>query len=304
MDTWLRGYEIAVLQDAEAGAVGDAAVVASDLREISDVVAKTAALAQVLTDENVSAAPRRGIAQDLLGDRVAAPALRLVLKAITTQHADSLLSVLIELGDVAHQFSALGWLEFEAEEQLFGRLGARKLAAGYATCVFEDLGSVSDLEKTEEDLFSVAETVRNNPGLRSALSDSSRPIADRRRLVSALLDGKVSAVTIRLARAALYGRSRDPAGSFEWMAERAAEARGWRVARVTTARGIDDAERAEISRALQELSGSPVELLVTEDPELLGGAVIALGNVLVDASAQHRLDQLHEQLLGSDRLAV
>ena len=131
--------------------MGDAAAVASDLRQISDVVAKTTTLAQVLTDEVVAAAARRGIAQDLLGDRVAGPALRLVLKAITTQHADSLLSVLIELGDVAHQFSDLGWLEFEAQEQLFGRLGARKLAAGYATCVFEDLGSVSDLEKTEEE---------------------------------------------------------------------------------------------------------------------------------------------------------
>jgi F-type H+-transporting ATPase subunit delta len=303
MDTWLRGYEIAVLQNAESGAPGGVAAVAGDLRQVSDVTGRTPALAEVLTDEVVAAAARRAVAEDLLTGKIVDPALRIVLKAITAERADSLLSVLIELTDVATQFVDLGSQEFEVQEPILGRIGARKLAFGYATCVFEDVASVSDLEEVEEELFSFAAVVRANAGLRSALSDSSRPVGDRRRLVSALLEGKVGAVTIRLARAALHGRSRDPSGSIEWMAERAAEARGWRVARVTSARGLDDAERADLSRALQDLAGNPVELLVTEDAELLGGAVIALGNLLVDASAQHRLDQLHEQLLGSDRLA-
>jgi F-type H+-transporting ATPase subunit delta len=303
MDSWLRGYAIAVLQDAESGAApGGSAAVAENLRQVSDVTGRTPALAEVLTDVDVAVPARRAIAEDLLTAKVVAPALRLVLKAITAEAADFLLSVLIELTDLATQFTDLGWAEFEAQEPHFGRIGARKLSAGYAACVFEDVGPVTELEQIEEELFSFAEVVRANPGLRSALSDSSRPVGDRRVLVSGLLDGKVSAATIRLARAALFGRSRDPVGSIEWMAERAAEARGWRVARVTSARGLDDAERAEISRALQELAGAPVELLVTEDAELLGGAVIALGNVLVDASVQHRLDQLHEQLLGPDRL--
>jgi F-type H+-transporting ATPase subunit delta len=304
MDSWLRGYTIAVLQDAQSGAApGGSGAVAEDLRQVSGVTGRTPALAEVLTDVDVAVPARRAIAEELLTGKIVAQALRLVLKAITAEPADSLLSVLIELTDVATQFTDLGWQEFEAQEPLLGRVGSRKFASGYAACVFEDVEPVSELEQIEEGLFSFAEVVRTSPALRSALSDSSRPVGDRRVLVSGLLDGKVSAGTIRLARAALFGRSRDPAGSIEWMAERAAEARGWRVARVASARGLDDAERAEISRALQDLTGAPVELLVTEDSELLGGAVIALGNLLVDASAQHRLDQLHEQLLGPDRLA-
>ena len=43
---------------------------------------------------------------------------------------------------------------------------------------------------------------------------------------------------------------------------------------------------------------------MTEDASLLGGAVITVGNLLVDASAQHRLDQLYEELLGSDYVAM
>ena len=54
---------------------------------------------------------------------------------------------------------------------------------------------------------------------------------------------------------------------------------------------------------MRDLTGGPVELLVTEDSELIGGAVVTVGNLLVDASIQHKLDQIQEQLVGSDHLA-
>ena len=98
--------------------------------------------------------------------------------------------------------------------------------------------------------------------------------------------------------------ARGPAGALEWMAERVARTRGWHVARVMTMRDIDEDERTALASALEALTGNPVELFVTEDAELLGGAVITVGNLLVDASAQHRLDQLYEELLGSDYLAM
>lgn len=303
METSLRGYAIAVLQNAEADpAMGGVAGTARDLRQISDVVSATSSLAQVLTDEIVPQAARRSVVTDLLSDRVTPPALRIVQRAIAVEHADGLLSVLVELAELAAHFSELGWLEFEAEEPLFGRIAARKLASGYAAAVFEDVAT-PDLETIEDELFAFGHVVAANAALRSALSDSSRPVGDRRQLVSNLLNGKVGSATIRLARAALHGRSRDPVGSINWMAERAAEARGWRVARVTSARGLDDSERTDLSNALGALTGGPVELLITQDPELLGGAVISIGNVLVDASAQHRLEQLKEEILGSERIA-
>jgi F-type H+-transporting ATPase subunit delta len=303
MDPVLRGYTIAVLQNAESNpSSGGASAVARDLRQISDVTAKTPNLAQVITEQTISGSARRAVARDLFSGRVTEAAARLVDKSIALERADELLSVLIEVADTAVDFANLGWQEFEAEETILGRSGARKLAGGYASCVFEDVAEVSELERIEEDLFAFARVIRENEALRSALADSSRPVGDRRELVSTLLQDKASPVTIRLARAAVLGRSRDPSGSIEWMAERAAEARGWRIARVTSARDLDQQERSDLARALQELAGNPVELLVTQDPELLGGAVVALGNVLVDASAQHRLDQLHEQLLGQDRL--
>jgi F-type H+-transporting ATPase subunit delta len=304
METSLRGYALAVLENAASDtASGGAAEVARDLREVSEVIATTSALAQLVTDEVVPANARRAVVEDLLSERIVAPALRIVLRAIATEHADGLLSVLGELAELARQFVDLGPAQFEAEEVLFGRIAARNLATGYAAAVFEDQPAVSDLEEIEDELFRFARMVQSNDALKGALADSSRPIGDRRQLISSLLAGRATPATVRLARAAIHGRSRDPVGVFDWMAERAAEARGWRVARVSAARSLDDRERAELADALQTITGHPVELLVTDDESLLGGAVINIGNLLVDASAQHKLDQLQEQLLGPDRLA-
>ena len=240
---------------------------------------------------------------DLFSERVVAPAMRIVSRAVTTVHADDLLSMLGEVAELANQLLELGPEQFEAEETLLGRIGSRRLAAGYASAVFEDQPAVADIEEIEDELFRFARTVESSDALCSALSDSSRPIQDRRRLVTDLLDGRARPATVRLARACLHGRTRDPIGALDWMAELAAEARGWRVARVTSGRGLDDQERDELEGALRDLTGGPVELLVQQDSELIGGAVVTVGNLLVDASVQHKLDQIHEQLLGSDHLA-
>jgi F-type H+-transporting ATPase subunit delta len=313
MLTFLRGYAIAVIQDAASGSSSDVAQpvgvenvesLVRDLRGVSEVMSRTPVLVQAMTDEMVPMNARRAVANELLASRIGPQALRIVERAIAMERADALLPALSELAEVALLFEDLGPEQFEADEPLRGRVGSRHIASGYATAVLENVVSVAELEEIEEQLFAFARTVDSNHVLRSALADSSRPIGDRRRLISDLLNGRVSPVTIRLAGASLHSRTRDPSGALEWMAERVAEARGWRVARVSTARDLDESERDALGGALEALTGSPVELLVTEDAQLLGGAVITVGNLLVDASAQHRLDQLYEELLGSDYVAM
>ncbi len=96
------------------------------------------------------------------------------------------------------------------------------------------------------------------------------------------------------------GRARDIVSTLDDIVEEAASARGWRVARVRSAEDVADPQRQGLGDALAHLTGSPVELQVTIDPALLGGVVVQVGDLLVDGSARHRLDQLKEHLLTSE----
>ncbi|HEY5251596.1 MAG TPA: F0F1 ATP synthase subunit delta, partial [Acidimicrobiales bacterium] len=122
----------------------------------------------------------------------------------------------------------------------------------------------------------------------------------RRELVAGLLDGKAHVTTIRLVGEALRGRTRDIVATLDWLVVQAAQARGWRVARVRAAREVTEGERQELSEALQRLAGTPVELQVFVDEKLLGGATVQIGDLLVDATIRHRLEQLQEHLLGAE----
>ena len=187
-------------------------------------MSRTPSLVQVMTDEMVPAIARRSVASELLVSRIVPPALRIVERTIVIERADSLLPGLSEVADLAMLFVDLGPEQFEVEEPLLGRVGARHFASGYATAVLEDVQTVTELEQVEEQLFAFARAVDSSNVLRSALADSSRPVGDRRGLISDLLGGRADPVTVRLARASLQSRTRDPSGALEWMAERVAEA--------------------------------------------------------------------------------
>jgi len=122
-------------------------------------------------------------------------------------------------------------------------------------------------------------------------------VAARQGLVTELLAGKVPVTTERLARYAVTGgRARDIVGTLDYLVELTAQARGWRIARVRAAAPIDDAQRSALSDSLGTLAGQPVELQVEVDESLLGGALIRIGDLQVDATARGRIDALREHI--------
>ena len=68
------------------------------------------------------------------------------------------------------------------------------------------------------------------------------------------------------------------------------------MAKVRTAKGLDSAQADALRDSLAALAGNPVELQITEDASLLGGVRVEVGDLLVDATARGRLDQLREHL--------
>lgn len=291
MNPALEGYAAAVLDEVPPA---DVRRVADDLLAVDRLLETNAELRSALTDVAVPAPARRSVLAELLDGRVSAPARRLAAFAVGAVHAQE---VVAATGWLAHR--AVGQVAGSGavSEAIRGHREARERVGGFAAAVFEEL-STPDLEGVEDELFRFARTVSSSPSLRAALGDRELPVDARQGIVDDLLGGKVRPATVRLVRYAVAGgRPRDIAGTLDWLVERTAEARGWRVARVRAGQEVDDAERRRLEETLSRLAGSPVELQVTVDRSLLAGVNVEIGDLQLDATGRGRLERLREHVL-------
>jgi AcrR family transcriptional regulator len=68
------------------------------------------------------------------------------------------------------------------------------------------------------------------------------------------------------------------------------------VAEVRSAVPLTDADVERLREALSRATKKNVEVKVVIDPEVLGGIVTRMGDLVIDGSVRHRLDQLREQI--------
>jgi F-type H+-transporting ATPase subunit delta len=65
---------------------------------------------------------------------------------------------------------------------------------------------------------------------------------------------------------------------------------------VTAAVELDDELVKGIGERIEEQTGRKVELSSNVDPEVLGGLVVRVGNMVLDASVRNRLEQIRKQV--------
>jgi F-type H+-transporting ATPase subunit delta len=76
-----------------------------------------------------------------------------------------------------------------------------------------------------------------------------------------------------------------------------------RVADVRSAIELSAQQRARLTAALTSFTGYPVDVRATADPQLLGGFVANIGDLVIDASLRHRVELAREALLEPGRVA-
>jgi len=296
----LQGYLAAV--EESLAATGGLADAGSELASVAELVDGSAELTLALNDGSVPVASRRAVLDHLLEGRVRPEVRSIVHQAVTVVPAGELTAsfhwLASRLAAAAVRAPATPAEPFD--EEALGRMGSRNRVSGYAAAVFETV-TIAELEEIEDQLFRFARTVEANRRLRGALGDRDLPVSVRQQVIAQLLGTKVLPATVRLAAYAVRGgRARDIVSTLDALVEDAARARGWRVARVQAADEVSPAQRQDLREALARLAGNPVDLQVIIDPQLLGGVVVQLGDLLVDSSTRHRLDELKEHLLVSE----
>lgn len=67
-------------------------------------------------------------------------------------------------------------------------------------------------------------------------------------------------------------------------------------AQITTARELAATEKAELSKALERLTGKRIEAEYKQDPKLIGGAVVRIASTVYDGSVREQLNRLRTSL--------
>jgi F-type H+-transporting ATPase subunit delta len=153
------------------------------------------------------------------------------------------------------------------------------------------------LTDVEDDLFRFARTVEGNDELRLALTDRNLPTERRLAVVEDLMGGKALAASVALASMVVAaGRAGDLTQIVDRFVAAAAAERDQEVAEVRSAIALTDEQVARLAAALSTATGKAVEVKVVVDPTVLGGLVSRLGDLVIDGTVRHRLDQLKEQI--------
>ena len=171
-------------------------------------------------------------------------------------------------------------------------------ARRYARALFSLAKESDTVAPTRAQLDSIAELFDTEPALRHALFRPLHPVAERRKVLAAVATRIGVSDVVRNFLTYLIDQRR----LVDFDAIRAefgqlADAAAGRVkAHVTAAAPLDDAQRQRLERALAARTGREVELEVSVDDALIGGAVAVVGNVVFDGSLKTQLAQLRSTL--------
>ena len=69
-------------------------------------------------------------------------------------------------------------------------------------------------------------------------------------------------------------------------------------AEVTTARPLDDDQRARLMARLREMTGKDVSLKEKIDPSVMGGVLLTLDGRRYDNTVRHRLQAIRQAMIG------
>jgi F-type H+-transporting ATPase subunit delta len=167
----------------------------------------------------------------------------------------------------------------------------------YANALLEVSRAEGHLADIQDELFRFARTFEGSDELRSSLTDPALPRERRIAVVEDLLGGKALQTSAALASFIVAaGRGHDLPAIVDRFVELAAAEQRRAVAEVRSAIELTPEQADKLREALNRATGKDVEVKVVVDPSVLGGIVARVGDVVIDGSVRHRLEQLREQI--------
>jgi F-type H+-transporting ATPase subunit delta len=170
----------------------------------------------------------------------------------------------------------------------------------YAKALFGLARDEGRVDPVRGELDLLVATMEAVPELRDVLVRPLHPAAERRAALTAV-GGRLGLSTL-LRHFCLFlidqRRTRDLAAIRDEYVRLAEEAAGRVRGEVVAAAPLEDAQLDRLRTALTQRLGRTVALDVRVDPQLLGGVVARVGDLVFDGSLRTQLDQLRANLTG------
>jgi F-type H+-transporting ATPase subunit delta len=172
------------------------------------------------------------------------------------------------------------------------------VARRYARAMMTIGAETSTYEKLGREVRSLAGAMRSSEELTTTLSNPAIPRSDRRRVLEAVaVRVGASKTTIHFAFLLLdrerIGALPDVSRELDAMIDdKAGRAR----AEVVSAEPLTPAQEGQLKKVLEQVSGRSVQMQKREDPELLGGVVAKVGDLLYDGSLRSQLERMRQTL--------
>jgi len=168
---------------------------------------------------------------------------------------------------------------------------------GYARALLEQAQAENVVTRVAEDLFRLRELLKGNADLLQFLKNPNVKHEGKRQALVELFQGRVQPLVLNTL---LTLSDQDRAGRAVEIIEEftaiAAAAKQQVSGEVITAIPLDEATLQRLTAELNKVTGQQVQLFQKVDPAVLGGAIIKIGDQVIDGSLRHRLEQIKERL--------
>ncbi|HET6455635.1 MAG TPA: F0F1 ATP synthase subunit delta [Armatimonadota bacterium] len=173
------------------------------------------------------------------------------------------------------------------------------LARRYAGALFETAKDADLIDQVESDLGLLTFTLESTPRLKETLTHPLIPPERKKEIVADLLDERVQGVTLHFLDLLIDKRRTEILEDVEEEYVRLAnEYRNVMPVMVTSAIPLTCDEKSALRKVLEQSTGKTIELQLEEDPKIIGGLTIQIGDTVIDGSVRGYLEALREQLLG------
>lgn len=176
------------------------------------------------------------------------------------------------------------------------------VARNYAETLAALATRAGELEGWGQLIDEVATAVQSDERLRRFLESPQVDVARKNAIISAAFADRLPRLFVRFIQAVVEHRRQhlipDIASEYHAIVD---EARGRVHAQVTVARQPDAASATEIASQLSRSLGKTVIPHFIVRPDILGGAIVRVGDRIVDGSVRRRLATLRARMLGGIR---